>query len=113
MKRGDVYQTVLNPTVGSEQSGIRPAIIVSRDAINSSSPVVVIVPLTDRSNKRNLYPSHVEMKMNEAGLTVDSVVLCEQVRAIARTRLRTHLGHVTNHRMSQINAAIKIALDLP
>jgi mRNA interferase MazF len=87
MKRGDVYQTVLDPADGSEQSGTRPAIIVSRDAINASSPVLIIVPLTSRANKKTLYPSHVEMKMGEAGLTADSVVLCEQVRAISRTKL--------------------------
>jgi len=113
MKRGDVYQTDLNPTVGSEQAGVRPAIIVSRDAINASSPVVIIVPLTSRSNKKFIYPSQVEMRMNEAGLTADSVVLCEQVRAISRTKLKKHLGHVTNQRMAEINAALKIALDLP
>lgn len=113
MKRGDVYQTVLDPTDGSEQSGTRPAIIVSRDAINATSPVLIIVPTTSRSNKKHLYPSHVEMKMGEAGLTVDSVVLCEQVRAISRTKLQTFIGHVSNQRMSQVNASLKIALDLP
>ncbi len=113
MKRGDVYQTVLDPTTGSVQSGTRPSIIVSRDAINASSPVLIIVPITSRANKAKLYPSHVEMKMGEAGLTADSVALCEQVRAISRTRLQSPLGRVSSQRMSQINASLKIALDLP
>jgi len=113
MKRGDVYQVVLNPTEGSEQSGTRPAIIVSRDAINATSPVLIIVPITSRINKKQLYPSHVEMNMGEAGLTADSVVLCEQVRAISRTRLQKQLGHLSIQRISQVNAALKIALDLP
>jgi mRNA interferase MazF len=113
MKRGDVYQTVLDPADGSEQAGTRPAIIVSRDAINTSSPVLIIVPLTSRANKKTLYPSHAELKMGEAGLTADSVALCEQVRAISKTKLQKHLGHLSNQRMSQVNAALKIALDLP
>lgn len=113
MKRGDVYRAVLDPTDGSEQSGTRPAIIVSRDIINVSSPVLIIVPITSRSNKMRLYPSHVELKMGEAGLTSDSVALGEQVRAIAKTKLSTPLGHLSNQRMSQVNAALKIALDLP
>jgi mRNA interferase MazF len=113
MKRGDVCQAVLNPTEGSEQSGTRPAIIVSRDAINATSPVLIIVPITSRINKKQLYPSHVEMKMGEAGLTSDSVVLCEQVRAISRTKLQKQIGHLSIQRMSQVNAALKIALDLP
>ena len=47
MKRGDIYDARLNPTEGSEQAGTRPVVIVSRNAINRYSPVVVIVPLTD------------------------------------------------------------------
>lgn len=113
MRRGDVYQAELSPTEGSEQAGRRPVIIVSRDAINMASPVVVIVPLTSRVNKRVIYPSQVEMRAGEGGLTADSIVLCEQVRAVSRTRLKKQLGHVSNQRIVQINAAIKIALDLP
>lgn len=113
MLKGDVYLAVLNPTQGSEQSGTRPVIIVSRDAINQNSPVVIVVPLTDRKNKTRLYPSHVEIKSGEGGTTMDSVALCEQVRAIARTRLTKSLGRLPANRISQINAALKIALDLP
>lgn len=112
MIRGDVYRAVLSPTEGSEQSGTRPVIIVSRDALNAASPVVIIVPLTDRANKLRLYPSHVEVKAGEGGLTLDSVALCEQVRAIAKTRIREHLGHLSRPRMVQVNASLRIALDL-
>jgi mRNA interferase MazF len=34
MRRGEVYDARLDPTEGSEQAGIRPVVIVSRDAIN-------------------------------------------------------------------------------
>ncbi len=112
MVRGDVYQAVLDPTQGSEQSGTRPAIIVSRDAINANSPVVIIVPTTDRANKARLYPSHVEINAGEGGLTLDSVALCEQVRAISKTRLNDYLGHLPRPRMAQINASLRISLDL-
>jgi len=113
MLRGDVYQAALDPSQGSEQAGTRPVVIVSRDAINQSSPVVVVVPLTDRRHKSRLYPSQVEIKAGEGGATIDSVALCEQVRAISRARLRHSLGRLPGARMSQIDAALKIALDLP
>lgn len=113
MKRGDVYLTNLNPVVGSEQAGTRPTVVVSRDAINASSPVVIIVPVTDRANKKHLYPSHVELKMGDANLTCDSVAVCEQVRAIARSRLVKSIGHLSTQKMSQINGSLKLALDLP
>ncbi len=113
MVRGDVYNATLEASQGSEQTGTRPVVIVSRDAINRSSPVVIVVPVTSRANKNRIYPSHVEIRAGEAGLTSDSIALCEQVRAIAVSRLNKNLGHLSNQRISQINAALKIALDLP
>ncbi len=113
MIKGDVYLAALDPSQGSEQPGARPVIIVSRDVINKISPVVIVVPLTSRANKKKLVPSHVEIKMGDGGLPADSVALCEQVRAISTTRLIKLLGHLTEFSISQINASLKIALDLP
>ena len=113
MIRGDVYLAVLDPSQGMEQAGTRPVIVVTRDAINKHGPVVVIVPLTSRVTKGRLLPSHVEIKMGEGGLTADSVALCEQVRAISITRLTRELGHLSTTTISQLNSALKIALDLP
>ena len=57
-RRGDVYRAVLSPVVGSEQSGTRPVVIVSRDAINATGTVFIIVPVTDRANKKHIYKSY-------------------------------------------------------
>ncbi|MBM3745939.1 MAG: type II toxin-antitoxin system PemK/MazF family toxin, partial [Acidobacteria bacterium] len=46
MKRGDVYDARLDPVEGPEQSGSRPVVIVSRDVINASSPIVSAAPCT-------------------------------------------------------------------
>jgi mRNA-degrading endonuclease toxin of MazEF toxin-antitoxin module len=40
VRRGEVYDARLDPTEGSGQAGSRPVVIVSRDAINTASPVV-------------------------------------------------------------------------
>lgn len=113
MLRGDVYLASLNPTEGSEQAGTRPVVIVSRDALNRYSPVVVVVPITGLEKKPNLYPSQVILKVGEGGLSKDSVALGEQVRAISKKRLRHQLGHLPPDKMAEIGAALKIALDLP
>jgi len=113
MLRGDVYQASLDPAQGSEQAGSRPVVIVSRDAINQSSPVVIVVPLTGLENCPHVYPSQVLIKRGSGGLTKDSVALGEQVRAIAQKRLSEHLGHISPEIMTQLSAALKIALDLP
>ncbi len=110
--RGDLFYARLNPSEGSEQSGARPVVVVSRDAINEYSPVVVVVPLTDRKNKLKVYPSQTILGAGEGGLPMESIVLGEQVRAISKTRLGSHIGHLSARSMAAIDAALKITLDL-
>jgi mRNA interferase MazF len=112
MNRGDVYDAQLSPTEGSEQAGRRPVIIVSRDAINNSSPVVVIVPLTKAANVKRLYPNNVVLKRGDGGLSVDSVALGGQVRTISKTRLQKKRGVLSTKSMQSINRALRITLDL-
>lgn len=113
IQRGEVYRANFNPQRGSEQAGIRPAIVVSRDAINKSSPVVVVVPCTDASNKSKVYPSHVRFAKGTAGFTMDTIAACEQIRAISTERLMERMGVLSRPHLTQIEAAIKITLDLP
>jgi mRNA interferase MazF len=113
VQRGEVFLANLQPTQGSEQGGTRPVIVISRDAINKSSTVVVVVPTTDAANKAKLYPSHVLLKAGVAGLSLDSIALGEQVRAINKTRLVKLLGRLNRAELTLIEAAVKIALDLP
>jgi mRNA interferase MazF len=113
MLRREVYQADLDPITGSEQGGKRPVLIVSRDALNANAPIVIVVPLTSRENKRRLYPTHVELPAGEASLPKDSVVLCEQVRAVSKNRLTKRIGQVSTQKMVLIESALKTALDLP
>lgn len=111
--RGAVFFANLNFSRGSEQGGERPVLVVSRDAINQNSPVVVVVPITDAAHKARLYPSHVRLSAGSGGLTKESVVLCEQVRAISKDRLGKALGNLVRSELASVEAALKITLDLP
>jgi len=112
-RRGEVYSLKLDPVEDSEQRGTRPAVVVSRDAINQASPVIVVCPLTDARHVSRPYPSDVLVKAPEGGLTKDSVVLTGQIRAVAKTRLFLLLGEVQPGTMRQIEQALKITLHLP
>lgn len=112
MKRGDVYDARLSPTEGSEQAGVRPVVIVSRDAINRNSAVVVVVPLTSASNLKRAYPNNVFVSQGDGGLTLDSVALGGQVRAISKSRLIRHRGTLAGPTMSALDRALRITLDL-
>ena len=112
MVRGDIYDARLSPVEGSEQAGTRPVVIVSRDAINHNSPVIVVIPLTDAANVRRTYPNNVPIPAGEGGLTLDSVALAGQVRAIAVMRLVRRRGKLPPATMNAIDRALRITLDL-
>lgn len=113
MIRGDVIFADLDPTKDSEQGGNRPVIVVSRNAINRSSPVVVIVPLTKLAPNKKIYPSHHVIKKSTAnGLKHDSIAKCEQIRAISKSRLTKKQGSLNIEDIKRINIALKIVLSI-
>ena len=112
MRRGDVFDARLNPTEGSEQAGICPIVIVSRDAINKNSSVIVVVPLTKAANVKRNYPNNVKIAEGAGGLTIDSVLLGGQVRAISKSRLLRQRGTLSADIMRQVDRALRITLNL-
>jgi mRNA interferase MazF len=114
MERGDIFLVSL-PSVGSEQSKVRPVVIVSSNAANNAaerrgSGVITIVPVT--SNIRAVFPFQVLLRSSESGLTVDSKAQAEQVRAIAAERLVRRLGRVSTARMLELDDALRLHLAL-
>jgi mRNA interferase MazF len=91
---------------------LRPVVLVSREAINKHSGVVLVCPLVDAGGVSQLYPSDVRVNAPEAGLTSDSVVLTGQLRAIARPQLVRQLGELSDDVMRHVDAALRITLDL-
>lgn len=85
--------------------------IVSRDAINTASRVVLAVPCTTYRG-RPIYPSQVHLRAPDGGLAVDSLALGEQVRALAKTRLIRRRGVLPPRVVRQIDRALLIAFDL-
>jgi mRNA interferase MazF len=112
MKRGDIYDARLNPTEGSEQAGVRPVVIVSRDAINKNSSVIVIAPLTNAANLKRNYPNNVKIPKDQGGLTTESVLLGGHLRAISKSHLMRQRGTLTTDIMQQVDNALRITLNL-
>jgi mRNA interferase MazF len=111
MQRGDVFWFEPDPVLGSEQAGRRPGIVLSRDAVNRASPVIIVVPLTTYRGQ-TLYPSDVLIRAPEGGLPQDSVVLGLHIRAIDRRRLGQRLGRISRPTLEQIEQAILQVLDI-
>lgn len=113
LKRGDIYYADLNgleQTVGSEQTGKRPVLIIQNDIGNLYSPTTIIAILTTKI-KRNL-PTHVVIR-NFSGLSQVSAVCLEQIKTIDKSRLEDYKGNIGNEMMKEIEQAISISLGTP
>ncbi len=109
--RGDVVLCDLNPVVGTEQSGIRPVVIVQIDRANVASSHTIIVPFTSRI-RRQLLLSHVFVSAGVGGLSQDSVLLCEQIRVIDKSRIIRVLGHLEDPYLDELAIALQTILGL-
>ncbi len=109
--RGEVWLVDLNPSRGSEQSGIRPAIVVQRETLERFTVTTLIVPVT--TNLRRLkVPGCILIPTGEGGLTQDSAALCYQLAVVDRSRLIRRLGQLPVSRLNEIDRALKYTLDL-
>jgi mRNA interferase MazF len=111
IKRGDIFLVDLNPVVGAEQAGIRPALVIQVDKANAASPHTVIIPFTTRIREVKL-PSHVRIPAAIGGLAEDSILLCEQIRVIDKRRLVRKIGSISEEYLGEVGTAIKVVLGL-
>lgn len=75
LSQGDIVRFDLNPSVGHEPRGKRPAMVVSSFDFNSSTSMTLVCPITSTLNE---FPLHLELP---EGMDTVGCVACEQVRA--------------------------------
>ncbi|HTW42869.1 MAG TPA: type II toxin-antitoxin system PemK/MazF family toxin [Solirubrobacteraceae bacterium] len=96
--------------IGREQSGRRPAVVISSDLLNEShAGVVIVVPIT--TAYRGL-PSHIEIEPGTSGLDEISYAKCEDVKSVSEERLVGRLGAVSDEAVFQIARGLRFLLDL-
>jgi mRNA interferase MazF len=110
-RRGEVYLVSLDPTVGSEISKTRPAVVIQNDTSNRYSPITIVAAITSKFGPK-LYPTEVPVKSGEGGLKQESVVLLNQIRSIDRRRLVKKMGILSEVTMKRLDRAVAISLGL-
>ena len=78
MKRGDIYLVSLDPTLGHEQRGGRPVLIVSPTAFNSATKLPVICPITNGGE----FAKRIGFAVPITGIKTTGVVRCDQLRTL-------------------------------
>jgi len=115
MHRGDIVLVDLPPVAGvsgHEQIGMRPALVVHDDATSSNLSVVMIVPVTSNLKARN-YPHTILIQPSrQNGLSMPSVLLVFQLRAIDKQRISKKLGEIEEPIMEQVNTELKNLLGI-
>jgi mRNA-degrading endonuclease toxin of MazEF toxin-antitoxin module len=80
MKRGEIWLVSLDPTLGHEQKGRRPVLIVSPEAFNLVTKVPVVLPVTSGGNFARM--AGFAVPLAGAGTKTTGVVRCDQPRAL-------------------------------
>lgn len=93
VRKWEVWLADLNPRRGTEPGKQRPVLVVQTDLLNTVHPSTIICPLTSRIDSRAKL-LRVRLKKGAAGLTKESDVMIDQVRAIDNRRLQKRLGSI-------------------
>jgi len=123
VRRGDIYWVEFDPVKGSEQGGLRPALVVQHDVGNQYSPTTVVAAIT-RTVPPRPYPFVVVLEPSDSGLPERSAVNCAQLATIHQhgpeSRLRPSrgqqevrpIGQLSLTSMVEVDAALKYNLGL-
>ncbi len=111
MKRGTVILVSLDPTVGHEQRGARPCVVVTDPAVieDQQFPMLAVVPLTGTPGEGALYPG---LRPGESGLVKPSWALIDQLRAIDKRRVIRVFGVISPEELAAVDDGFQLFLGL-
>jgi mRNA interferase MazF len=104
MNRGEVYWVNLNPSQGSEIRKRRPCVLVGATPINQARRTVIVVPLSTSAKPRPPLTIPVQC----LGRSV--VAVCDQIRAVDKSRLLEPAGSLSKEDMEAIEDGLRQVL---
>lgn len=106
LKRGDIYWVNLDPTVGSEIKKQRPCVLIGATPINDARRTVLVLPLSSSGTPRP--PLVIEVEY----LGRNVVAVCDQLRAIDKSRLHQKAGSLKPGDLEKIEEGLRQVLSL-
>jgi len=110
IKQGDIIKFNFNPTLGSEQSGYRPALVVSNEVYNVNTGFLIVLPITSTNNE---FPLHIPL---DSRTKTNGYILCEHIKSIDRNARKVRYieslpKDILEHIIKIIEAEIRIVND--
>jgi len=108
--RGEIWLVALEPVKGHEIGKTRPAVIISNNTNNELSDMVTVLPVT--SNITKVYRFETLLESGTTGLSMKSVVKCNQIRTVDKERLVKYLGYLSVEELQRVEKSLLIHLDI-
>jgi len=106
VRRGEVWWVDLDPTRGSEVRRVRPAVVLTANALNRARRTVVVVPLSTGPVPR----PPIVVATPSAG--AESVAVCDQLRAVDKVRLTQRKGQLDAADLRAVEHGMRAVLEL-
>ena len=97
--RGEIRWADLNPTIGREQSGERPVLILSQDVFNERSGTVIAMALTSQEQRAGFPLTH---EIQKSKLAKRSWVKISQIRTLSIERIGGKIGRVAPEELDHV-----------
>lgn len=111
INRGDIIIADFEPVKGSEQGGIRPALVIQNNHGNLYSPTTIVASITSKKFVKH-FPTNVFLSKEDSKLKIDSTIMLNQIRTIDKSRIKKIISRLNPYLIFQVDLAIKISLGL-
>ena len=92
-------------SIGSEQRGYRPAIIIQNNVGNTYSPTLVVALITTKD--KAVIPTHMNVDLYEP-----STIMAEQIRTIDKSRVHKKVGRLKSEYVDKLNHCVQVSFGL-
>ena len=111
IRRNEIYLANLGHTVGSEERGKRPVLIIQNNLGNRYSPTTIVIPITKRVEKGYHIPTHIKIKPF-GKMKYEATIMAELIKIVDKRRLISFMDKLPKKYINLVNNALKIAIDL-
>ena len=100
MRQREIREVYLDPIIGSEQGGRRPAVIISGNLANANLNTIIVCPLT--AKLKNYHGNIILNPDKINGLSKVSEVMTIHIRSISKDRVKAKIGYVSKNEFMKI-----------